>query len=883
MMASQGTSTGKTRSGLLTALTCALAVAASGLVYLESFSDSAWECAPMVPEGSASSAPPCFRASVFNANSIRLEWRVGTPGASVYLYSDTDPSYRDPGAQPARCPDEPDSTCSTTVTVEQGGTYRWVLAVIGDNASFHAGTEVNVAPPAVPQVTAGGGFVDLLRPQGQVLTWTAPDSDSAAIGSPTGFWVEVRPHATVGWLPERYPPAGVGAEYAIGAGTFQAEQEYVYSLRSCHLPAGSTGKFCSPPVSVGFRAGYDSFTSYRNLTVPPGEPLEISFTNQSGDARMLSSATLLPQEVMPVEGTAFTIEGTRLTVGDHHISLDSCLLPQGPCSNRRNAVPAEKSGAFWRRREGNYREGEEIGRLFPADKSPMISVLAPATGEVHYLQSGPVSEVAAGDLLAYSITQPGDLMTISVGAPMDWVLARPYTDDFYPATALASRSKGQALDIAFDTEGAAWLLKEYSNSLERVSVLGEVEILGLPMPRHTAGASMADQPPGSAFPPSKPFTFNWGAMWWGRSSITSLAEKITLIDNKIWLTQGGSLLSDPLRQLPNLSRVIAFNPETAGSPTTPYDDRFCVYTMPADDVDGRGDNQVIGVTGLMGRIWVAESRGLLSEDQAYLSSFVPDPRLCDNLLTVEDANAMQSQPMQYCADGHSPEQDGCVEKLPLPSHERPIKIAHLEADPDAGLIWFTDASGQFLGSYDATGESGFILRRFSEDHLDAYDSIGKLGGFPWDLQVTTDAVYVGEYASRHILRFDKSSGEFSEISVPYLGRHSKLHSLALDRLRDRLWFTLAYECAVPGKHARSTIGYVDLASWRRLLETDSSSGNISGVIYDGLETAPACEMHPGRHQNFRGIAIDPNSGRIAIATGLREQVTLLEPRAGFWP
>lgn len=224
-----------------------------------------------------------------------------------------------------------------------------------------------------------------------------------------------------------------------------------------------------------------------------------------------------------------------------------------------------------------------------------------------------------------------------------------------------------------------------------------------------------------------------------------------------------------------------------------------------------------------------------------------------------------------------------MQRIPLPTTDRPLKIAHLQADPDSGVIWFTDASGQYLGSYDTDGEAGFELISIHDTHLGDYDTVGELGGFPWDLEVTHDAVYIGEYAARHILRYDKAQQRFSEVDVPYAGRMVRLHSLAVDTMRERLWFSLANECSVPGKHARSTIGYIDLDSWRQYLFGPNNSAGIKGVTYRGLAEIPGCEMHPQMHQSFRGIALNPGDGKIAIATMLREQITLLDPLPGFWP
>ena len=58
---------------------------------------------------------------------------------------------------------------------------------------------------------------------------------------------------------------------------------------------------------------------------------------------------------------------------------------------------------------------------------------------------------------------------------------------------------------------------------------------------------------------------------------------------------------------------------------------------------------------------------------------------------------------------------------------------------------------------------------------------------------------------------------------------------------------------------------------------------IRGVIYSGLDQIPPEADRPPMHQAFRGIAVDQASGRVALATMFREQITVLKPLPGFWP
>jgi hypothetical protein len=74
---------------------------------------------------------------------------------------------------------------------------------------------------------------------------------------------------------------------------------------------------------------------------------------------------------------------------------------------------------------------------------------------------------------------------------------------------------------------------------------------------------------------------------------------------------------------------------------------------------------------------------------------------------------------------------------------------------------------------------------------------------------------------------------------------------------------------------------VDLASWRSYLTDPPRSDTIRGVVYEGLDSIAASPEKPGEHQAFRGIAIDPRSGKIALATMWRRQLIELVPHSGF--
>ena len=212
-----------------------------------------------------------------------------------------------------------------------------------------------------------------------------------------------------------------------------------------------------------------------------------------------------------------------------------------------------------------------------------------------------------------------------------------------------------------------------------------------------------------------------------------------------------------------------------------------------------------------------------------------------------------------------------------------IKVAHLETDPVDQSIWFTDAHGKYLGNLLPHKNNAVVVYRFPDTHDKPHDGIVGFGGFPWTLKIDESAVYLGEYATQHILRFDKASSTFDEIHIPCTTSQVTLHSIEIDRTTDRLWFTLSNELPVPLDKKASKIGYINLTEWRDHIAEPQRKNSISAVIYSGLDTIPASKDRPNRHQAFRGIAIEPSSGKIALATMWRNQITELTPNAGFWP
>ena len=840
-----------------------------------------WLCYPVNPSSRLPpQQPACFKAGISNTNLVTLEWRVSPSASAVYIYDDTAPDYSDIGAAPAVCRSGPGNGCSVQFRVDRGGYFRWILRVVGDDGGItHVAASLRVKAPFAPIEALGGGFVDMLTPRPRRLSWVVDPRNSFSDDTAEA-WIEINEPENLLWEARHFPRTGPDAAFIAPSSAFLQRGSVAYQIRDCHIPSGSNSKFCSDPLTVSFRVGHDHFAGSHNVHVQSGSDYTLSFTTRSGNVRVLTSDTLLdPALASPLLVTTdsnYVIDGARLTPGQHRIELVSCKLPEWRCSNREDAEPAAMGGTALHMPEGFYHRGDIIAVVVSGDNQSMQTIHAPAAGEVLY-EIDEVEErfhsVSAGDPVATVITRGEDVLHIEVDAPMVWEMGRDYTLDFYPAEAFATMGTGQALDIAFDEDGGIWQANEFSNNIEHVSPLGQVASLNLPLGRNP------DSEPNSAV---RPFTLGWGADRQSPVSVSSLAEHISASGSKIWLTQGGGLVLSDSPVGPNHSRVISFDRAGLDLPATEYDDRFCVYNIPADDEEGHGNNQIIGLALSAGRVWIAESRGLLSDSRSYISSFVPNLEQCDNVLNFDDRNALRQQSLQYCGDGRTPEQDGCIEKMKISGFPGHVKVAHLHADPGEGVVWFNDACGKCLGSLDPANGGDVTIYEINDKHDRHLDGMQGLGGFPWGLELDREAVYTGEYATRHILRLDKATGTYSEVKVPFDNPDVRLHSLAIDRLRERLWFTLTNETPSPINPAASTVGYVDLSNWRSHVEDPVRNPTIHGVIYRGLDQLPP-EDDLLTHQAFRGIAVDKESGKVALATMWREQITVLTPLPGFWP
>lgn len=844
-----------------------VATAAVGAAPTEVDAQAGWQCTPIDP-AQALPSDPCFRATVADGNVVTLEWRVANASSLVYVMDDLGPQFSDPGFTAADCIAGATVGCSMTQSVDAGGTYRWRLAVSnagGARATVPA--SVAVTAPTPPTVT-GGGHVDMLNPTAQTIGWS-----HASTAGVHDEWIEVVPSNFLAPPVRDDDLSGSGATYTVPQSALSAPGEHSYGVRYCTQATAGATKLCSGVANVAFGVGPARFLGDHRIQVASGSDLSVGLTQDSGTLRLLSSDTLVPPNGngLRIAGTTaatYTIDDALLTPGHHTIELVSC---QGwtVCSNRADAalttvagtvdhVPSVVAGT-----SGYYLAGETVATVTPTSGAAQ-TITAPATGHVYFPVADGAS-VSAGTLVAFVITANKDVLHIEVDGAVDWTLDRAWQDDFSAGVARDVLGDGGALDIDYDADGGIWELGEFTASIEHVTPAGAVESLNVPLLRK-------DPTPGDSnhtYETVKPFANPMSAPGVDvPTSTTTLGERVVEVDGKMWFTQGGQLLHDGVGR--NHSRAVSFDPTVSDDPYTEWHDGLCAVHLPGDD------NEAVGLTAASGRIWVGEY------GTNRISSFDPDTVGCTNNLDYDDATAVAAA-TAVCESGETPEVDGCVATVALPSG---VRIAHLDVDPVDGSLWFSDPSGNVLGHVtDLLGTPDvetFELPDSVED-IDGNVSFLLFQSYPWALRVTDDAVLLGEYGDNDVVRFDKATETMDEIHLPFENRQIRLHSIDVDAETDRLWFTLSNETRAPSDPGAGRIGYIDLAGWSAHVEDPVASPTIDAVTYAGFGAINTSGPNSAWHSVFRGIAVNQDDGRIALAAVHREQIVELTPKATFRP
>jgi sugar lactone lactonase YvrE len=405
---------------------------------------------------------------------------------------------------------------------------------------------------------------------------------------------------------------------------------------------------------------------------------------------------------------------------------------------------------------------------------------------------------------------------------------------------------GSGLDVTFASNGDIWEVGEFGTAAAQVAG-GVLTEHAAPLHRRFNGTT-------GRYEPTKPFRSNFGAH--PPTEVSGLVERVIDTGTAIWWVQGGGHVDTG-----NHSRLIRFDRTGTDDPATADDDRLCAVHVPGDM------NHAVGLAydPATDRVWFSEAAR--PGRPAAVGWFLDAQAPCSNDLDYQDPAALAA--VDAAMTCSSPADTQCIHRIDLPASAG--LPGHLAVDADDGYLWIVSIVGDVLSRLPLAGGT---VESFP---LPMPVRGGFFRGFPWQIRVDDDAVYLNEYSDNQLLRFDKAappstcstlvSGAtpcISELFLPMANPEDNAHSIAL---RDgRLWFTMTSESRSPLDPTGSYVGYVDTASW--------AAGAPTGVIYDDLAAlGPPPERH---HWSVRGIEVD-DDGRVALAE-MGRAILLLTPR-----
>jgi hypothetical protein len=808
-----------------------------------------WVLMLMLPVGDAFAAPPTLSVTGTRVgqNGIKIAWTVTGGDSTNLLYVYSENGTEDVGFRAQSC-NGSTTSCSTTLNVPNGGVFRYVVSVKNNAGQFtNRAVEVTVPGLTPPSVSSALVNLDMFNVAEQTLSWSRSGAGFVNVYGPTGF----NPVAP------RRPPTGSMtipvSQLPIGRNTWSIE----YCERS-----GDSEICSSDRTQVTYVVGPSRFTGDNRKFTPAGRALALSW-NVVGNGWFVSAPSLGIGTW--VSQPSFTIPATAAQ-GAHNVSLVSCDFQSTPnrCSNRVDLNASVAGVVRFTVAEGAAVEAaDQVGSLTPTGGGSAITLSAARAGTFH-LNVASGSTVTAGTLLAFVITADEDNIQVVVGETASLVTwtNRAWSTDFTALTfdTQARPSTGSPLDVTFDSQGALWGLGEFSSGISRVSsnTLSHFEV---PLARVS-----------SSFTRTTPFASPFGTAENPRPpvSTTTLGERVTKAGNAVWFTQGGKLFHTGSN---NHTRLIRFALDGVDLPSTPFDDRLCAVHVPGDN------NEVIGAAWDGKKVWFTAWNNRTSGSRAPSLLWFPDdgtaaavngPNFpgCDNLLDYSDDAAVDAA---TAGNRCTPTNTACVHEVLVPA--KGGAPAHVTVDPADGSIWYVDFTGFVLGRYVLSTD------KFTCFAMPASSYVGFFGGFPWQLRVDGDSVFIGEYGDKDLVRFNKNAAgassdctqtpsatpAMSQLHLPVVSRDVALHSIEIQG--GRLWFTLANESGGPLNANASSFGFVDLASWR--------AGAPTGVMYNGLTTLG---RSGGSHRHsFRGIAVSP-SGKVGLADMRYTELDLLTPR-----
>jgi hypothetical protein len=817
-----------------------------------------------------------FAATVSDMNKVTLDWQVrgGTSAGTVNISG--------LGARPQVCPAHQTVGCSTSLRVGTGGMFRYTLSVHNDATRVATSTiEVLVTPPSPPSTSGPRVDIDMLDRHAQTLSWTHAGSGFVEIYPPDSL----RPSHT------RFPPTGTftvrAANLPIGNSTF--------NLAYCEQSAFDTVPLCSTPTPVTYVVGPAQFAGPYRRFVSAHQPLPLSWSG-SGNVWLLSAPSLGVTRWLTTP--TFTIPAVSMSAGVHEISVVSCSFNASTprCSNRFDVDAAINGTVKFAAVTGApVAAGQIVGRLTPDGDGAARTLRASRAGVFHRLvaNGGHVDANAAAAMVITADVGRTEVVAGGGASFPTWTAtnwqhafrAATYDESVRPAT-------GDPLDITFDSAGGIWQVGEFSQAIAHVAdnqLTDDVSPVGQdPNPASGTVASAAqfsqfaatvtDGPAGSApgqgvavgpavtptgrvSGPARPYAINM----FGDdvpSSMSALGERVIDTGSAVWYTQGGELFYNGVHA--NHSTLIKVDYRGANEPAASANDGVCAIDVPGDN------NQVIGVAydRTTNRVWFTESH---AGRASALDWFVDDGSIrCDNNLDYADPAAVAAvSAANHCTQAT---QTGCIHQIELPASAG--VAGHITIDPSSGYAWFVDFTGRALDRYPLAGGT---VQSFP---LPSSVSSSLFNGFPWEIQVDANAVYLNEYSDNMLLRFDKTVADpttscvtltdgtnpcISELFLPMPEPDTNAHSIAL--VGNKLWFTIANESNAPTDPNGSMFGYIDTTSW--------AAGAPTGTYYDNLTSLGTAS--PDAHHCFRGIAVTA-SGNVALADSGYDQIVALAPK-----
>ena len=882
-------------------------VAISVLYLTSSLADpaGAQQCTPIDPTQPVPS-DPCFSAELTGLNKVTFSFEVANAHWLARIHTDRSVRAADGGDDVifnanANC----SGVCTKTIWVDRAGRHRWHMKVIDPSNTANGvfvTTTLEVPPLEIPTLESGGGHVDILNVTDQPVEWSHPGRDDVA-----HQWFEYGKtglNQLSGELPVEHTGGTISA-------TSLEDGDQSWWLRYCATDSMSEDPegLCSGEMKITFDVGPPRFKGQSRIYLDESSTLEERTLEWEtvGDYDYALASTLFPAPpsigfnapvgdgaggyVIVGNADSFVIEPAIIAAADpgpYTIHLAACDFGSTDhiCSNSW-LIEAGNSGTITFEPPNTtglgYQEGDTLATV------DGVEVLAPASG--YFAANGNNGNtVSAGGYIGTLYTPHYETISVVIGDATEWE-ERSISDDFLDVTAIESMTEGGPVDLAHDASGNAWILNEFTTGIDRVAPTGD-GIDSFTFPRR----SLAEPFRNPLAPDTNPST-SW---------MTRRADQVTRVGDVMWFGLGGHPSGKP-DGIRNRSLILSWDPSKVDDSTTYYDERICAYVLP-----GNG-NRLIGLDGFMQdgqtTIVYTDRGGVMGSDS--ISSFVV-PDGCDNDFDFNNLDKHASGVLQDCspAERNLP---GCVFRAAITGSEL---RSHIAVDKYLSLgawiiVWYVDQNGQLglvawpkdpshqegcpdTGSlisvtapacaYEVALPDEGIVRKG-----DLVDVLQRT--YPWALQVAEDAVYVGEYADKDVVRFEKDLDCypwivavvpltcFDELHVPFEDQQVQLHSLAVDTATDRLWFTTTSDNHNYREQDAGGLGFVDIASW-----TAHAADGVSPIYattYSDLASYNAGGDGSSATQGLRGVSVDAGTGRVAVADGLRRQILTLTPKPGF--